>query len=356
MKPFLKTMKIFYCSYSNLNFSVNAVYIKGLQKNGVKIFSCQITPGLFGLNDLFQKYRKHGRDADCIIVGYDSPQLVPFLKLISRKKVIYNALCSMYEKMVVSRKLTSKISIKSFYYWFSDFLAVHFVNLVMLESNSQINYFKKIFKASNKKLFRAWTGVEDDIFYAFNPAIAKYDDFTVAFRGRLLPEAGADIAVKAAKLLENEKIKFKLIGDGMESHKIENLVKNLNPQNLEWIREFLPNNELITIMQKSHLSLGQLSNHERLKRTIPHKAYESLSMKIPYLTAGNLGVRELLEDRKTCIFCSANDEKDLADKILWARDNWEKLTRIGEEGYRFYKNHLTPEMLAGVLISRMKVL
>lgn len=348
-------MKIIYLSFSKLKHSVNSVYIKGLKRNGVIIDS--FVPSKKGFRrylELMNYYKKNGKDANFIMVGYNSPQIAVLMKLISRKKIVYNALCSVYERLVVSRNLASKISIKSFYYWLLDFFAAHFSSLIMLETNQQIRYFKKLFKVPERKVFRAWSGVDDEKFF-YDSAVPKFNNFTVIFRGSLLPEAGIEYAIWAAKKLENESIKFIFLVHGLELGKNKNLIIEPKPKNLEMITDFLPDDQLRELMQNSHLNIGHLSNHPRIERTIPHRAFESLALRVPYLTARSRGVAELLKDRETCIFSNPADSDDLAKKILWANENPKELEKIAENAYKLYIDELKSEILAKKLLEKITV-
>ena len=347
-------MKFLYLASSRVEYSVNGVYISGLIQNNVDIVSyAAVDKGFRKFINIAKFYFENRQGADLIIVGDDSPEIVNFLFFLTRKKIVYNALCSVYERLVVSRNKTSLFSPKAIYYWLLDFLACRFAAVVMLESAHQIQYFKHLFWLSAKKSFLAWTGV-DEKNYFYNSDLKKFDDFTVIFRGRLLPEAGGEVIVRAAKLLEGSNIKVLMHSFGLELEKIKKIIEELKPSNFVLITDFLPIEQVRETMQKSHLSLGQLSSHDRLQRTIPHKAYESLALKLPYLTARNPAVLELLEDGKTCLTFNPGDEKDLADKIIWAKDNVKNLDEIAQNGYEFFVENLTSKVLAKKLIDRLK--
>lgn len=341
-------MKALYLSRSKLTSSVNAVYIKGLKANGVEVEEMFVRHNEFFT--LIKHLVSRRKSSDIVFVGYDSPVLVPLAKIFSNKKVVYNALCSVYERIILSRRLASKYSIKAIYYWLSDFWAVHLADLTMVETRSQADFFKKLFKISDKKLFVAWSGVDEDNF-KHNPEIEKFPAFTVLFRGAFMPEAGVEYVVQAAKALENEGIKFVIQGGGLFSDKVQKMIEELNPSNLELQSDFLPYEELRLLMQRCHLSLGQLSDHPRLSRTIPHKCYESLAMKLPYLTAANRGISELLKSGTNCLTCNRADAQSLAEKVLWAKNNQEELAQIAEAGYKLYIEKLTPKILAGYLLA-----
>ncbi|MBI2064480.1 MAG: glycosyltransferase [Candidatus Yanofskybacteria bacterium] len=348
--------KIIYTSRSRLEYSLNAVCIRGLMENGVGVVEFGLANG--GVFDFFRFlvfYLRNRKDIDAVIVGYDSPSLVIFLRFFCRKKIIYNAVLSVYERLIVSRGLASRFSIKAFYYWLLDFVAVHFADLIFVESDSQADYFKKIFIIDGKKVFRSWIGVDEDKFF-YDPAIPKFPTFTVLFRGALQPETGAEYLIQAAKLLENEDIKFIMQCGGQLLDRAREVIHEYRPKNLDLRTNYIQSDELCLLMQKCHLSIGQLSKHERLSRTIPHKAYEALAMRLPYLTAANSGILELLKSDETCITCEPANARSLADKILWAKNNPEELGRIAKGAYEFYISDLKSRVIAKKLLDNIQSL
>lgn len=345
--------KIIYISQTRLDYSLNSVCIKGLNENGIEVVGFHVkNRGIVGLLRAVSFYRHNSKNIEVVMTGYDSPALVVFLRFFCRKKIIYNAVLSVYERMIISRELAPQFSLKATYYWFLDFVAVHFANLTMVESHHQADYFRKIFKVSGKKLYRNWIGVDEDKFF-YDSTVSKFPVFTVIFRGALMPEAGAEYVIQAAKILEKEDIKFIMQSGGMLLDKIRHMVDEINPKNLEFRFNLLPAEELRILMQKCHLSIGQVSGHERLIRTIPHKAYESLAMKLPYLTASNTGILELLTPDDTCLTCNPADAKSLAEKILWAKYNLQELKRIAENGYKLYQDKLRSCILAKNLLDKI---
>lgn len=346
-------MKILYVGFNELYHTADKVYLRGLRSNGVEVVECFLPErGIKRYVRLLSCFLRHRRSVDCFIVGYASPQAVVLLRLLTFKKIIYNAVSSEYERMVVSRGLAKPFSVKGFHYWLLDFQASHCASLVMLESQHQVDYFRSLFKISAKKCLLAWTGVDERIFY-FDDKVAKFSQFTVIFRGRLLPESGAEVVVRAAKKLENQEIKFLMVANGFWLKKIQALVDELKPTNLKLITEHLSDEELRVLMQQSHLSLGQLSDHPRLERTVPHKAYESLALKLPYLTGRNPAIMELLKEGETCLACKPADADDLVKKIIWAKDHEAELTAIAERGYELYRASLTAQALAGRLLKKV---
>jgi glycosyltransferase involved in cell wall biosynthesis len=348
-------MRIIYFGFSRSN-SIDSVYIKGMREQGVTVDDFFYPDaGWRRYVALARAFFDNRKDADIAMVGYASPQAVIWLWLLGAHHIIYNALCSEYERKIVSRGLARTTSVKAFYYWLLDYLACFCSKLVMLETQHQIDYFIKIFHLKPGKLFLAWTGVDDRKF-SYRGGMAKFETFTVLFRGRLLPEAGGTYLVRAAKELENQPIDILMLAAGQELTAVKTLIGELKPKRLKLVTEFLPDDELLTTMERCHLSLGQLGNHDRLQRTIPHKAYESIALKLPYLTARNPAVMELMKENETCLAFNPADSHDLAQKILWAKDHQAELVRIADASYELYQKKLTTSALAAALLDKVKAL
>ncbi len=346
-------MKILYLSHSRLNNFANSIYLKGLPEIDVGVEAYHIKKSLAGYFDVLKKILKI--KADLIMIGYDSSQLVFFCRLFTRKKIVYHAVLPVYERLITSRNLADRRSFKGIYYWLIDFFAFQTADLTMLETDHQIDFVSDFYTVAKERLFRAWTGVDGDDFF-YDSSVSKLPVFTVLFRGAFMPEAGVEYALQAAKILENKNVYFVVIGGGILMAKIKILIEELKPKNLELISDFLPQEKLRKAMQQCHLSLGQLSDHIRLDRTIPNKAYESLALKLPYLTAHNTGILELLTPDQTCLTCNPANAESLAEKIMWAKNNYHQTEIIAEHGYELYQNTLQSNVLAKNLMAKIKLL
>lgn len=351
-----KKIKICYFGAYRLDSARNTIYINGLRQNAVKVIDCfDHSPGLIKYCKLFIKHWKIRNDYDVMIVGYPGPLIVPFARLISKKPVIFNAMTSLYEVNIVSRMSYSKHSFMAWRIWLIDWLAFKFANLVLVETNKQKDYLVKIFKIKPKKFIRLFTGADDSFFYP-DANIKKSDKFTVLFRGKFLPEAGVKYIVEAAKILEKKEVNFLIIGGAGLEKEIKEQIKSLNLKNMELISKRLEAKELREKMLTAHVSIGQVESNERLERTIPYKAFESLALKLSYINGNAPGIKELLEDKKNCLLVNLADPEDLAKKILELKNNPELRKKIAENGYTLYKEKLIPKALGRELLDILQTI
>lgn len=375
-----KKIKICYFGIYRSDFGRNQVYMNGLRQNNVEIIECHDDSS--GLKKYWRLWRKHWairKSYDYMIVGYPGHMVVPFAKMISRKPVIFDALCTLYEGEVISRGKHKFNFLAKWWINFIDQMAVKFADLILVETNAQREYFlnkfwskeipKKTWKKVSKrelrkqrekemftnKIVRVFTGADESIFYE-DPAIKKHTIFTVLFRGRLLPEAGIKYVVEAAKILEQERINFLIIGGGLMEKELADQIEQVKTTNLEWIKEYLPGDELRERILECHVSLGQMSDHERLSRTIPHKAFETLSMAMPYITARTAPIEEIFTDKKDCLFVEQANAKDLALKIKELKDAPDVAANIAKAGKELYEKKLTPAILAREILNNLATL
>ncbi len=346
-----KKIRICYFGFYDPDLSRNGNYIKGLKQNNAKVIECcDCSRGLIKYYKLFIKHWKIRNKYDVMIVGYAGHVITLFAKLISKKPVILNALASLYEARIVSRRKYAKHSLGAWRTLLIDWLAFKFADLSLFESNKEKEFIVKKFSINPRKCVGLYTGADDAIFYP-NANIKKANKFTVLFRGRFLPEAGVKHILEAAKILEKEEINFLIIGFGLLEKEIKEQIKKLKLKNLKLISRYIKPEKLREKMLPAHISIGQIENHERLKTTVPYKVFESLALKLPYITGNSLGIGELLEDRKNCLMVNLADPQDLADKIMELKNSSELRKKIAENGYKLYKEKLTPKVLGKELLN-----
>ncbi len=342
-------MKFFYISTGN-NYPPDKHLIDGLRENGHTVFELIENDQRYGKYFRFAwRFLKSDRTCDAVIVGYGLPTIVPIVRCLHWGKVIFNAISSQYEANIISRGTHSPLSITGIKWWIIDFASFHSSSRVLLESGAQVDFIHKLFLVSRAKLVKSWMGIDEEVFFS-DPKIKKSDKFTVLFRGRFLPESGILTVIEAAKKLEGADVKFLIIGHGFMYREVNALMDDLKPKNIEMVHERLSNDELRTRMLECHISLGQLADHPRLSRTLPCKLFESLALGLPYLTARNAGVFELLKEDETCFAVPSNDPALLAEKILFLKKNPGLLETVAEKGNMLYREKLTSKQLANEVV------
>lgn len=346
-------MKILYVNF-NTNNPRDQITLRGFKENGISVKEItNNTPGWRKYAYIAKELRATQDEYDYVFVGYAGSVLVIFLWFVTAKKIIYNALATFYDSMIVSRANGKMLSVKSIWFYLVDFFAFRLAEHSFLECQAQKDLVVRVFKLQPEKIWIGFVGTDDKQFF-YDSNVPKLKEFTVVFRGAFLPEAGADVVVRAAKEIEKENIKVRILGRGLLKKEIEKLIEELKPINVELITEILPFETLRQKMLECHISLGQLADHPRVHTTIPHKIFESLSMKLPYLTGENRGVMEIVKDSETCFVVPPGDYHALARKIVALRNRPEELQKVAEKGYRLYQDQYTPKILAQKIVEKLQ--
>lgn len=341
-------MKICYFGIYDPEFGRNKVYMSGLRALGHEIIECRdASPGFLKYGRLKKKHEiieKHG-GYDALVVGYPGHIVVPLAQRISSRPVIFDALCSLYEGEVLSRSKHRSNPLMRWWIEYTDMKAAKAATAILVETEAQRRFFVDRFAVDPAKVHRVFTGCDETIFNT-KLQVKKRDRFTVVFRGKFLPEAGVKHILDAAKALEHQGVDFLILGHGFLEKEIRDRIAMLGAANIEWIGDKLPSIELARRMAECHVSLGQFEDHERLGRTIPHKAFESIALGLPYITARAEGVSELLTDGEDCLMVEPADPEDLASKILKLKNDPDLAARLGRNARRTFEEKASSAVLA----------
>ena len=328
--------------------SRNRIYISGLKKKGIDVIECRDDGGRFAKYwNLWRKHRLIKNKYEAMIVGYPGHIMAPFAKIISRKIVIADLLGSFKDAQIHSHNSGAFRRLKDS---IIDWMAVKFSDTVLLESEAQRDFFIK--RYGNLKKFKVlYTGVEESVFCQNGISRKEGSSKIILFRGRLTPESGIFHILKSAELLKERKdIIFRIVGFHYQlGQQVKDIIKEKKLANVELVYDYLSDNALFEKMKDASISLGQFESSPRLDRTIPHKVFESMIMKIPLITAHSPAVGELLKDGEDCIFVRRADPAHLAEKISFLADNPEIRKKLADNARFVYDKKCSTEVLTAKL-------
>lgn len=340
-------MKILFISGREPGYARNSIILKGLKKNKIEVIECTDTSKSYYiriikvlLNFIFKKKK----DCDCIFVGFFGQPIVPIVKLLTNKKIIFDAYMSGYDTMVMDKKKIKKGSLIANVLHFLDYYSCKLADAVLLDTQQHIDYFVKEFGINEEKFHRILIGSDEEVFYPQQKHENK-GQFIVGFHGNFIPLQGIQYIIRAAKLLENEKdIRFILYGSGQTYTENIMLANSLKVRNIAF-KGRKDIKEIPSLLAEADIGLGIFGESDKAKRVIPNKAYEILAMGKPLITADTPAARELLEHKNNVYFCSPADPKSLADAILALKNDTRLRERIADNGLRLLREKCTSVIL-----------
>ena len=282
---------------------------------------------------------KHSRNK--IVVASPSQALTLFAAIIFRKRPNLDAGWSLFEasRNCSSGKMkTIQVRVKSY---LVDFIASHIASVVIVESNHQKQWYCKVFLLKKAKVKVVYTGLNEKDFQLPGQRNDRKVDapLRVIFRGKPNPEAGLELLAEVVDVLSTENFEFLVLAPGYKGE-----LKS-SPKTTVYTQFFNDKKEIANFYIQSDLSLGQLSSDPRLHRTIPHKAFESAFLAIPYLSARNKGISEIAEANEVFFF-EPGSVDELVSKLRFLERNRDFLIANGENFHRKYLKVLHQEFLS----------
>jgi glycosyltransferase involved in cell wall biosynthesis len=324
---------------------------EGFKQNSVEVLECHTRER--GFKKYFKLYNQHKKikgKYDIILVMMGGQTLVWFAKLLTKKKLIFDAFASLYITNVEDRKTCSAKSLKAKYYAWLDKISCKKANKVLLDTHAQIDYFVDKYKLDRNKFIRVF--VSSDLSCQ---ETSKIDNqFIVHWHGYIVPFYGLETVIKSAKILENHKdIKFQIVTRfNSKYEKIKKLVQKLNLDNIKFYPE-TDYHGIAKFINQADICLGVFGNNKKAQVVIPNKIYESIACAKPVITANHEVIKELFIDKENILLTKQEDPEDLAEKILQLKQEPNLLENIALAGHNIYLNKLQPKQIVKELIDKI---
>lgn len=341
-------MRVLFISGREPSYVRNSIILRGLRENGIEVVEYTSYSPSYPKRyyDVLKKFlvRKE-KDIDLLFIGFLGQPLVPIIKKLSNKPIVFDAFISVYDTLCFDRKRIEPNSLFGRSSYLLDKSSCELADIVLLDTNAHIKYFVDTFEVEKDKFRRIFVGADSSVFY---PRYVKKDNktFKVFYYATYLPLHGVKYIIEAAKKLERySDIHFKIVGRGIEYERMIRYAKKLNLHNVSFI-EWVPYERLPVEIAKADICLGgHFSDIDKAKRVISGKTFQFLAMKKPTIVGDNPANRELLKDKRSALFVEHANPDDLADKILELKDNEKLREKIAYRGYKIYKEKTTPERI-----------
>lgn len=171
-----------------------------------------------------------------------------------------------------------------------------------------------------------------------NLAERKQKNFIYA--GRIGSAHGVEVIAKAADLTKHRKdICYQIVGDGPELENLKKLSSNLKITNLEFINP-VPLTEMPHKLNKAYAAFVTLRDLPLFKGTRPAKMMAPLAAGLPIIYSGAGEGAEMVKETGAGIVTPPEDEKALAEAVLWLADHPQDAAEMGIKGRKFAEGHL----------------
>lgn len=199
--------------------------------------------------------------------------------------------------------------------------------------------------------------LSEDLLENFNVKAFRHeknleDKFIIIYVGAHGVANHLEQILDTAKLLEDTRAHFLLIGQGMEKPRLKQLAEDMNCQNVSFL-DPVPKKEVFKYILASDMGTSVLKNVETFKTIYSNKTFDYMSCKKPILMAIDGVSRELLENADAGIFVKPENPSDFAKKIRMYLEKPDLVKTQGENGYQYAKKYFDRDVLAKKYLGEM---
>jgi glycosyltransferase involved in cell wall biosynthesis len=144
-------------------------------------------------------------------------------------------------------------------------------------------------------------------------------EFNILINSRLVVQKNIHFVIEAMGSIKNLDVNLKIIGEGGEFERLEDLITNLNIQNRVKMIGKVENNLISEYLKTSNLFI-QASDYEGL----PHSILEAINYEVPILSTEVGGCKDLLDNGdRGFIISSPQNKQQIAEKIDYIYENYD---------------------------------
>lgn len=348
MKHNLEGLRICYFGHYDPYYSRNRIIMKALQRLGASLIEVHNSSKWITRYALLLKMAID-KNFDLLFVGFIGHTDVPLAKIISLLKkcsLIFDAFISLYDSTVRDRKLVGPRSLVASRLYYTDWLACRLADIVLLDTETHIDYFMQTFRLPRSKFQRLWVGSDDEVMFP-REEVPLADWFTAFFYGSFIPLHGIEHIIHAAHLLESqgERVEFIIVGSGQTYPEMRQLAEQLSVKAIHFLGK-VPYEDLPRLMSMSHICLGIFGTTPKAQRVIPNKVFDALAVARPVITADTPAVREAFTHGENVYLCPPGNGEALAEAILSLKRDPDLRSHIATEGYKLFKQKFSIEAIS----------
>jgi glycosyltransferase involved in cell wall biosynthesis len=285
---------------------------------------------------------------DLVYVGFYGYWLLPFVRLMTRRAVVFDAFVSNYDTLCFDRRRFAPRSPIGRLTFQVDRSACRAADKVLLDTPQHAEFFAQTFHLAESKLASLPVGCNEDIFH---PGLGiEPEQHTILYYATYQPLHGIETVVRAMACLKQlPRLRLRLIGAGPGSPRIRQLVRELQLDNVDFLPG-VPLQRLPGEIAAAGICLGgHFGVSDKAGRVIPGKVYQILAMGQPLIAADAPANRALLTHLQTAYLCPPGDPQALASAIEALYQSDPLRQRLADSGRALYRERCSEAIITARL-------
>lgn len=158
--------------------------------------------------------------------------------------------------------------------------------------------------------------------------------FVVVYAGAIGAANDIPTIVNAARRLASDPtIHFLLVGDGNARPKIASAIADLGLTNVT-LTSTRPKNQMGDVLGAADACVATLRNLPMFRTTYPNKVFDYMAAGRPTILGIDGVIRDVIEKADGGLFVTPGDDAELAEKVLWLKQNPERARQMGANARR----------------------
>jgi glycosyltransferase involved in cell wall biosynthesis len=270
---------------------------------------------------------------------------------VRRMPVLFDAFISLYDTVVMDRKLTPPGSLLARSMRTVDRVSLRLARRVLADTPCHADYLVELAGIPRDRVGVLWVGA-DDVF-APHPEVTPHPR-RVLFYGTFIALHGLDTIARASKLLQPDGVTVRIIGSGQEQGAFEDLLHQLEVQNVEMLPP-VPLEQLPYEIAAAEICLGIFGTTDKAQRVVPHKVFECAAAGRPIITADTKGMRSAFHEHEV-VLVPPGDPEALATAVRRLLADPELRASVAAAGHDRYRRSFTNAVLSRLIDDELRVL
>jgi glycosyltransferase involved in cell wall biosynthesis/precorrin-6B methylase 2 len=296
---------------------------------------------------LARRYRRVGPH-DVVLVGYFGHLDVLLARLLARRKrLVLDMFLSVYDTVVLDRKVVGPGSPAARLARQLDRLAVRCADLALLDTPQQVDFAVDVLGLPRRKLAAVPVGAEPAHFAPGPPP----DDgpLRVLFYGTFIPLHGTRTIARAIRQVHSEDIAFTIVGRGQERAAFD---RELAGSEGVTVHDWLPYDQIGELVAGHDVVLGIFGGTDKAQRVVPGKVYQAACAGRAIVTADTPATRAAFGPDEV-VLVPPDDPDALAVSLRELVKDRPRVAELGRRARARYQRDYAPaaigERLVGLL-------
>jgi len=295
------------------------------------------------------------RPHDLVYLGFYAHPLVPLARRLTAAPILFDAFISTYDTLCFDRGSLAPNSPGGRLAFKLDQAACTSSDCVLLDTQAHADYFQQTFGLRAQAVQHLYLGCDESLFYP-RPAPPS-EVFTILFYVTYQPLHGVETIIRAAaRLVPEQRLRFRLIGDGATYRRARTLAEQLRADNVEFCVP-VPFARLPDEIARADVCLGgPFGRSGKAQRVITGKTFQFLAMGKPTIVCDSPANRELLEHGGSAMLCPPADPEALAETVRELYTSPVLRQSLGSRGLELFRARLTMDRIArdlGEIVQRV---